>query len=107
MLSMLYKYLKEKELKFNISKAEEFPQEMRSGKGNSIKYIIQFESEFKTGIRENDRVYMELFLPGKNSFLLVKNTGKNKDGLPSISGDIDTLKTIILLRGSSGRLERL
>lgn len=34
MLSMLYKYLKEKELKFNTSKAEEFPPEMRSGKGN-------------------------------------------------------------------------
>ena len=102
-----YKYLKEKELKFNISKAEEFPPEMCLGKGNSIKYIIQFESVFKTGIRENDRVHMELFLPGKNSFLLSNSAGKNKDSLPSISGDIDTLKTIILLHGSSGRLERL
>src|SRR4030043_189878 len=107
MLSVLYKYLKEKELKFNISKAEEFPPEMYLGKGNSVKYIIQFESVFITGIRENDRVYMELFLPENNSFQLVKNTGKDKDSLPSISGDIDTLKTIILLHGSSGRLERL
>ena len=79
MLSMLYKYLKEKELKFNISKTEELPPEMRSGKGNSTKYIIQFESAFKTEIKENDSVYMELFLPGKNSFLLSKNTGNNKE----------------------------
>ncbi len=75
---MLYKYLKEKELKFNISKAEEFPPEMRSGKGNSAKYIIEFESAFKTAVIENDRVYMELFLPGKTNFLLSKNTGKDK-----------------------------
>jgi pimeloyl-ACP methyl ester carboxylesterase len=107
MLAMLYKYLKEKELQFNISKAEEFLPEMRLGKGNFTGYIIQFESAFKTAVRENDRVYGELFLPGKNSFQLEKNNGNNKDGLPSISGDIDTLKTIILLHGSSGRFERL
>jgi len=45
---VLYKYLKEKELQFNISKVEEFPPGIRSNKGSSIKYIIQFESAFKT-----------------------------------------------------------
>ena len=49
------------------------------------------------------------FFPYKCSgaITFVKNTGKDKDSFPSISGDIDTLGTIILLHGSSGRLERL
>jgi len=104
---LLYKYLKEKQLKFDISKAEEFSPEMHSGKENPVKYIIQFDSAFKTGVKENDRVYTDLFLPEKSSFMLSKNTGKNKDSLPSISGGTDTIKTIILLHGFSGRQDRL
>ena len=34
-----------------MSKAEELPPKMRTGKSNSIKYIIQFESAFKTGVK--------------------------------------------------------
>lgn len=100
---MLYEYIKERELKFNISNPEKF---ISKDKQNAVKYTVEFESAIKTGIEENDNVYTELFLPINKSSLLVKNTGKEKDPTPGYR-DAANLKIIILLHGFKSRLSKL
>lgn len=114
---MLYKYLKEKELKFSINNAEKFPQGIKSGKENATRYIIEFESAFKTGVELNDRVCTELFLPISKKSLLIKDTEKNigtrrfiensANTPDTIAANTGELKIIILLHGFRCRPKRL
>ncbi|MDD3819069.1 MAG: hypothetical protein PHG41_04480 [Actinomycetota bacterium] len=84
---------------------------------DSVRYIIEFESPFKSGIDINDRVCAELFLPADKKSLLVKDkdSGKNTrtreangtskyPGTHAGSGEIvsnnnEALKIIILIHG--------
>jgi len=54
----LYNYSKSEKLNYNIEKAED----NLSGKNHLQKYILTFNSPYRTGVAENDSVHCELFL---------------------------------------------
>lgn len=117
---------KESRSKDSKKSSKENHSKNRSGNHieNSVRYIIEFESAFKSGIEINDRVCAELFLPAGKKSLLVKEkySGKNTEireaaetsKNPGISVNSDkiapanssALKIIILIHGYGCREER-
>jgi hypothetical protein len=65
----LYSYDSDVKTNLKIREVMAFPEMGKSGNGLK-KYILEYDSPHKTGIKENDRVYAELFL-GKNDTLFI------------------------------------
>jgi len=79
----LYQLEKNKDLKYSIREVESSIPKIFLLKKKIKKIILQFNSSYKTGIKENDRVYTELFLTGENKDYQMKKT-KNIKGVKKI-----------------------
>ncbi len=100
---MLYKYLKEEDLTFSITAPRKSIPDRKPSKEKYSKYIIEYESAIKTGVKENDRVYTEFYLPDKTYFIQEKNEGM----LQQFSGLTGDLKVVILIHGFTSKIENL
>lgn len=93
----LYQLKKNKDLKYSLTSFESsIPKNFFSNK-KIRKFILQFNSPYKTKIKENDSVYTELFLTGENKDYQMKKT-ENTKGVEKI---------IILLHGFNSNLTNL
>src|SRR5665647_1975206 len=74
----LYSYASNVKTNLKIKEVMAFPDMGKPGIGLK-KYILEYDSPYKTGIKENDSVYAELFL-GKNDtlFILVHGFASNR-----------------------------
>jgi len=98
----LYNYDKELKLTYTIKKA-------RAETNLPHRYILTYESAYKTGIKKNDKVYTELFL--NNDFLNynIKNElKKSLENTPTNMNKLQNTETLIILtHGFSSRKDKL
>lgn len=100
---MLYRYQKEKEIKFKIISNSGYFTENGQGRLEDRGFVLKYESPVKTGISENDSVNAEFFIPeniysseikGKNKFYACREGTGNQ-------------KVIILLHGFNSKQDQL
>ena len=98
----LYNYNKELKLTYTIKKA-------RAETNFPHRYVLTYESAYKTGIKKNDKVYTELFLD--NDFLNYNIKNELKKSLENTPTNINKLQNtetlIILTHGFSSRKDKL
>ena len=98
----LYNYDKELKLTYTLKKA-------RAETNFFHRYILTYESAYKTGIKKNDKVYTELFL--NNDFLNYNIKNELKKSLDNTPTDMNKLQNtdtlIIFIHGFSSRKDKL
>ena len=82
----LYSYASDVKTNLKIKEVMAFPEMGKPSVGLK-KYILEYDSPYKTGIKENDCVYAELFL-GKNDtlFILVHGFTSNRKKIVTYNG---------------------
>ncbi|MBM3710171.1 MAG: hypothetical protein FJW61_07115 [Actinobacteria bacterium] len=93
----LYQLKKNEDLNYSFKEVYSYITENFFLRRKIRKIILQFNSPYKSGVKENDTVYAELFLTKENNDKGQEKTG-NKGGIEKI---------IILLHGFNSSLTRL